>query len=99
MPQIVALNKMDLAEARERLQPCEKHLAARGHTCLPISAATRTGLPELVAAVAAELDRAGPPPIEAIKQELEDIEIEKEYLERQKQGKRRKRLRGSVSDK
>ena len=37
--------------------------------------------------------------IEAIKQELEEIEIENEYRERQKHGKRRKRLRGSISDK
>jgi len=56
-PQIVAANKLDLLEARERLPQIEAELAKRGHTVLGISAATGDGLPELVKAIARELRR------------------------------------------
>jgi GTP-binding protein len=69
VPQVVALNKMDLEEARQRLGAVQAALTAQGCRCLPISAATRSGLSELVAAIAAELERAGAAPIEAIKRE------------------------------
>jgi len=54
-PQIVAANKLDLVEARERFPQLEADLAKRGHTVLGISAATGAGLPELVKAIAREL--------------------------------------------
>jgi GTP-binding protein len=54
-PQIVALNKLDLVEARERFPEVQAALAAQGHTVLGISAATGEGLPELVAAIARAL--------------------------------------------
>ena len=55
-PQIVAANKLDLVEARERFPEVEAALAAQGHTVLGISAATGEGLPELVRAIARALD-------------------------------------------
>jgi GTP-binding protein len=55
-PQVVAANKIDLAEARERFPALERDLAARGHEVLPISAATGEGLPTLIARVARRLD-------------------------------------------
>ncbi|MEW6272662.1 MAG: GTPase ObgE [Thermodesulfobacteriota bacterium] len=64
-PQIVAANKIDLAEARERFPALARELAARGHAVLPISAATGEGVAELVARVARALDelrRAATPP-------------------------------------
>ena len=54
-PQIVAANKIDLAEARDRFPEVQAALAARGHTVLGISAATGEGLPELVIAIARAL--------------------------------------------
>jgi GTP-binding protein len=54
-PQIVAANKLDLAEARAAFPRVEEELARRGHTVLGISAATGAGLPELVTAVARAL--------------------------------------------
>ncbi len=69
VPQIVAANKMDLEEARERFGQVRETLAAHGYTCIPISAVTRTGLSELVSEIARGLEQAGPPPIEAIKRE------------------------------
>ena len=54
-PQIVAANKLDLAEARERFPEVQAALAAQGHTVLGISAATGEGLTELVHAIARAL--------------------------------------------
>ncbi len=54
-PQIVAANKMDLAEARERFPALREALAAEGHDVLPISAVTGEGLSELVARIARRL--------------------------------------------
>lgn len=54
-PQIVAANKLDLAEARERFPEVQAALKRQGHTVLGISAATGQGLPELVAAIARAL--------------------------------------------
>lgn len=69
VPQIVAANKMDLQEARERFGPVREALQKRGYKCIPISAAARHGLNELVSEVTRELEQAGSPPIEAIKRE------------------------------
>jgi GTPase len=51
-PQIVAANKLDLAEARERLAPLEEALAARGIALHGISTSTGEGLRDLLAATA-----------------------------------------------
>jgi GTP-binding protein len=57
-PQIVAANKMDLAEARENFPRIRERLATRGVELAAISAATREGVPELIAKVAAQLRQA-----------------------------------------
>jgi GTP-binding protein len=54
-PQLVAANKMDLPEARERWPRLREALAAQGVAAYPISAATREGVEALLRAVAARL--------------------------------------------
>jgi GTP-binding protein len=51
-PQIVAANKIDLPEARERLPGFQAALAKRGMPVFPISAATGEGVAPLLDAVA-----------------------------------------------
>ena len=51
-PQIIAANKIDLPEARERLPSFQAAMAARGLPVFPISAATGEGLGPLLDAVA-----------------------------------------------
>jgi GTPase len=51
-PQIVAANKIDLPDARERLPEFQAAMAARGVPVFPISAATGEGLSPLLDAVA-----------------------------------------------
>jgi GTP-binding protein len=57
-PQIVVANKLDLSEARERYPDLRAALAARGVELLGISAAARTGLEQLVKAIARRLAEA-----------------------------------------
>jgi GTP-binding protein len=54
-PQIVAANKLDLPEARDRWPGLRDALAAREVPAFPISAATREGIEPLLRAVAAKL--------------------------------------------
>ena len=54
-PTLVALNKVDLVEARDRLPQLRSVLAAEGFRTFDISAATGEGVPELMNAVGAEL--------------------------------------------
>ena len=51
-PQLVAANKMDLPEARGRLDAFRRALEAEGVPVFPVSAGTREGLEELMRAVA-----------------------------------------------
>ena len=64
LPQIVALNKTDLPDARENLTRCEEFFATRRITAFPISAATSTGTTELVAKMGKLLDELSPAPDE-----------------------------------
>ncbi|MDR7556576.1 MAG: GTPase ObgE [Armatimonadota bacterium] len=57
-PAIVALNKVDLPQARARADDAVAALAARGVHGLPVSGATGEGVPALVEAAAALLDAA-----------------------------------------
>ncbi|MDI3281376.1 MAG: Obg family GTPase CgtA, partial [Bacillota bacterium] len=50
-PQVVAINKMDLAEARAHLPALAERLEAAGFPFVPISAATGEGIPQLLQAV------------------------------------------------
>lgn len=50
-PQIVALNKLDVTEARARFTATEAAIAAHGHTVVGISAVTGQGLDELLGVI------------------------------------------------
>ncbi|MGD8238826.1 MAG: GTPase ObgE [Armatimonadota bacterium] len=67
LPQIIALNKMDLPDAQAAAPSIEAALAEEGCEILRISAATGEGLPELVYAMADTLEeaRTAPTPFEA----------------------------------
>jgi GTP-binding protein len=54
-PQVVAVNKMDLPETRERLPRLRAALAERGYPVVPVSAATRQGTQELAREVRRQL--------------------------------------------
>jgi GTP-binding protein len=62
-PQIVAANKIDLPEARERLAPFQQAMAARGVPVFPISAVTGEGLGPLLDAVAQVLSGGALPAV------------------------------------
>jgi GTPase len=66
-PRLVALNKVDVPEARELAELVRPDLEARGLSVFEISAATHEGLRQLTFALAAavEADRAARPPAEA----------------------------------
>lgn len=62
-PQLVAANKVDLPEARDRLPSFREALEKEGVRVVPISAATGEGLEDLLGLVAGMLAApAGPPP-------------------------------------
>jgi len=58
-PQIIVPNKVDLPDAAPRRQAIERFCASRGLPVVPISAATGSGVSELVNAVAAALEGTG----------------------------------------
>ena len=57
-PQIVAATKMDALDEPERLARLRKRVSADGRQLFEVSSATGAGIPELVAAMARELDRS-----------------------------------------
>jgi len=56
-PQIVALNKIDITEAREQLETIEKHFSDLGIKTFPLSSATGEGTKELVWEVAKQVEK------------------------------------------
>jgi GTPase len=56
-PQIVALNKIDITEAREELETIEKHFSDLGIKTFPVSSATGEGTKELVWEVAKQVEK------------------------------------------
>lgn len=54
-PQIVAANKTDLPEGRERLESFTKAIEEMGYKVFPISAATNSGIKEMIQYTAAKL--------------------------------------------
>jgi GTPase len=54
-PMLVALNKVDISEAQQNLEPLTAELQDRGYTVFPISAVTGEGVQVLLQAVAARL--------------------------------------------
>jgi GTP-binding protein len=65
-PRLVALNKVDVPEARDLAQMVQPEVSARGLRCLLVSAASREGLRELAFEMArvVEAARAAQPPAE-----------------------------------
>jgi len=63
-PQLVALNKIDLPQVRERLPEIEAGFSAHGIDLLPVSALARSGLRELLLAAAEALQHAPAPEVE-----------------------------------
>jgi GTP-binding protein len=57
-PMLVALNKLDIPEAEENLPRLRKELADQGYRVFEISAATQSGVPELMKATAEILREA-----------------------------------------
>ena len=66
-PMLVALNKVDISEAQERVPALTQELEGRGYAVYPISAATGEGVPVLLQAVAAALREALEREVEAEK--------------------------------
>ena len=64
-PQIVAVNKMDLVEVRDRWPDLQKQLQKRGYAVFAISAATGQGLTELMQSVMRHLRNAPIPTVTA----------------------------------
>jgi GTP-binding protein len=60
-PQLVVLTKMDLTEVRERAPEVRAAFEERGYRVFAISAATGSGVAELIAAVGSELERRRAP--------------------------------------
>ena len=56
-PMLVVFTKQDITEVREQTDEIRPLFESRGFRTMAISAVTREGLPELVTAVASELDR------------------------------------------
>ncbi len=56
LPQVVALNKIDLPAARENLPEVKQELTAQGYQVFPISAVTQKGVQQLVYHLAARLE-------------------------------------------
>src|SRR5690606_5367349 len=54
-PQVIALNKIDVTEVRERLDEVTVRLRQTGLEIFPIAAATGEGIPELMGKVASML--------------------------------------------
>jgi GTPase len=61
LPQLVALNKVDLTDGHDYAPLYQQELESRGHKVVSISAATGAGLPELLEATWASLQEAGGP--------------------------------------
>lgn len=63
LPQVVALNKIDLPGAMQVADPVRRELEARGCDVFLISAVTGEGVQGLIYHTADLLDRIGPPPV------------------------------------
>ncbi len=61
LPQVIALNKIDLNPAREKLPEVKENLKKRGYTCFPISAVTGEGVKELIYHLGERLKELPPP--------------------------------------
>ncbi len=62
LPQVVALNKIDLPDSEVFLPICQQYFAERQMPAYPISAVTGAGLAQLVQALVEKLEELGPRP-------------------------------------
>lgn len=75
-PQLIAINKIDLPEVRDRLPDLEKQFREMGYEDIyPISAATGAGVKELMYAVAAKLREIPRPAWEVEAEEGEEVVV------------------------
>jgi GTP-binding protein len=95
-PRLVALNKIDVPEARELAAQAAVRLAARGLTVCQVSAATREGLRELAFAIGAAVAaaRAAAPPPAPSRQVIRPEPAAGPELEVTRAGENRFRVRG-----
>jgi len=69
LPQVVALNKMDIPEAQDKLPALQAELTARGYQSFPVSAAAVQGFETLLDNLVQKLDTL-PPVLEYAEEEL-----------------------------
>jgi GTP-binding protein len=99
-PQVVAINKADLQEVRDRLPALMEQFKATGHEAYAISAATGQGVKELMRAVAARLRDLPRPELEEEEDDEETIvqprhqAVEGKQFEVVQEDKGRFRVRG-----
>jgi GTP-binding protein len=102
-PQIVAINKTDLQEVRDRLPDLIERFREMGHEAYPISAATGTGVQELLRAVAAKLrelprpeweEEEGLVDVQEVMAQPKYVAAESAQFEIKKEGKNRWRVFG-----
>jgi GTP-binding protein len=82
-PQVVAINKIDLQEVRDRLPALIEQFREMGYEAYPISAATRAGVQDLLRAVAAKLRELPKPEWaedEAEEAEGEEVIVQPRYV-------------------
>ncbi len=79
LPQIVALNKIDLKEARENLPEVKKELEDRGYKVFPISAVTGEGVDKLKYYIGQKLESL--PEKEKEIKAKEDVLIKPEFMD------------------
>src|SRR6056297_1738188 len=79
LPQIVALNKIDLKEARENLPEVKKELEDRGYKVFPISAVTGEGIDKLKYYIGQKLESL--PEKEKEIKAKEDVLIKPEFMD------------------
>ena len=74
-PQIVAINKIDLQEVRDKLPSLVEQFAEMGYEAYPISAATNAGVQDLMRAVAAKLRELPKPAWAEDETEVDEEEV------------------------
>ncbi|MGE5575775.1 MAG: Obg family GTPase CgtA, partial [Syntrophothermus sp.] len=96
-PQLVAANKMDLAEARERFPRLKETLGSKGYEVFPISAATGQGIRELLGQIATELDRLRGARAEALAEAARTAQTQEEQEQQERQKRWKKPRRASMA--
>ncbi|MFW5999034.1 MAG: GTPase ObgE [Halanaerobiaceae bacterium] len=101
LPQIVALNKIDLTEARENLPEVKEELEGRGYEVFPISAVTGDGVDDLVHRTGELLEEIPDYRVIDEKKQQESVVIKPDFAEKEeimikKIGERKYRIEGTL---